>query len=125
MRQRHQGGLDPAATAIGRAIDRATGTRTGGPILLNSRGARMDRHVATRRLRRLADTAGIRITRAHPHMLRHTYVTTMLDAGVDLRDVQIAARHADPRTTMRYDRARKNLGRHPNYILAAYMASGT
>ena len=55
----------------------------------------------------------------------HTYVTTMLDAGVDLRDVQIAARHADPRTTMRYDRARKNLDRHPNYILAAYMASGT
>lgn len=42
-----------------------------------------------------------------PHLLRHTFVTTMLDAGVDLRDVQIAARHADPRTTMRYDRARK------------------
>jgi hypothetical protein len=39
----------------------------------------------------------------------------MLDAGVDLRDVQIAARHADPRTTMRYDRARTNLDRHPNY----------
>ncbi len=58
-------------------------------------------------------------------MLRHTFVTTMLDAGVDLRDVQIAARHADPRTTMRYDRARQNLDRHPNYILAAYMASGT
>jgi hypothetical protein len=55
----------------------------------------------------------------------HTFVTTMLDAGVDLRDVQIAARHADPRTTMRYDRARNNLDRHPNYILAAYMASGT
>ncbi|HXP19419.1 MAG TPA: hypothetical protein VN840_07220, partial [Streptosporangiaceae bacterium] len=53
------------------------------------------------------------------------FVTTMLDAGVDLRDVQIAARHADPRTTMRYDRARKNLDRHPNYILAAFMASGT
>lgn len=30
-----------------------------------------------------------------------------------------------PRTTMRYDRARKNLDRCPNYILAAYMASGT
>jgi integrase/recombinase XerD len=29
-----------------------------------------------------------------------------------------------PRTTMRYDRALKNLHRHPNYILAAYMASG-
>ena len=96
-----------------------------GPVLLNSRGARMDRHAATRRLRQLAETAGIQVASAHPHMLRHTFVTTMLDAGVDLRDVQIAARHADPRTTMRYDRARQNLDRHPNYILAAFMASGT
>ena len=58
-------------------------------------------------------------------MLRHIYVTTMLGAGADLRDVQIAARDADPRTTTRYDRARNNLDRHPNDILAAYMASGT
>jgi integrase/recombinase XerD len=85
----------------------------------------MDRHAATRRLRRLATESVVRLPRMHPHMLRHTFVTTMLDAGVDLRDVQIAARHADPRTTMRYDRARNNLDRHPNYILAAYMASGT
>ena len=49
----------------------------------------------------------------------------MLDVGVDLRDVQIVTCHADPRTTMRYDRARQNLDRHPNYILAAFMASGT
>src|SRR5580704_14472228 len=114
----------PLPPAVSRAIDRAAGLRDRGPILLNGRGARMDRHAATRRLRRLAGAAGLR-TRTHPHMLRHTFVTTMLDAGVDLRDVQIAARHADPRTTMRYDRARTNLDRHPNYILAAYMASGT
>jgi len=88
-------------------------------------GRRMDRHAATRRLQQLSATAGIRMPRMHPHMLRHTFVTTMLDAGVSLRDVQIAARHADPKTTMRYDRARKNLDRHPNYILAAYMAAGT
>jgi len=88
-------------------------------------GVRMDRHAATRRLKHLAAAAGVRMPRMHPHMLRHTFVTTMLDAGVSLHDVQIAARHADPRTTMRYDRARKNLDRHPNYILAAYMASGT
>ena len=117
--------LIPLPPAVGRAIDRATGSRGTGPVLLNSRGTRMDRHAATRRLRRLADSAGVRIARTHPHMLRHTFVTTMLDAGVDLRDVQIAARLADPRTTMRYDRARQNLDRHPNYILAAYMASGT
>ncbi len=117
--------LVPLPPAVGRVIDRAIGTRTSGPILLNSAGRRMDRHAATRRRCRLATDAGVRMARPHPHMLRHTFVTTMLDAGVDLRDVQIAARHADPRTTMRYDRARKNLDRHPNYILAAYMAAGT
>jgi integrase/recombinase XerD len=117
--------LVPLPPAVGRAIDRAAAGRASGPILLNSRGARMDRHAATRRLKNLARAAGVRIVRTHPHMLRHTFVTTMLDAGVDLRDVQIAARHADPRTTMRYDRARNNLDRHPNYILASYMASGT
>ncbi|MEV4517700.1 tyrosine-type recombinase/integrase [Dactylosporangium sp. NPDC049525] len=59
----------------------------------------MDRHAASRRLRHLAVAAGVRMPRMHPHMLRHTFGTTMLDAGVSLRDVQIAARHADPRTT--------------------------
>ncbi|QIS12737.1 tyrosine-type recombinase/integrase [Nocardia arthritidis] len=117
--------LIPLPPAVGRGIDRAIGDREHGPILLNSRGRRMDRHCATRRLRRLEQGSMVRLPPMHPHMLRHTFVTTMLDAGVDLRDVQIAARHADPRTTMRYDRARTNLDRHPNYILAAYMASGT
>ena len=40
-------------------------------------------------------------------------------------DVQVAARHADQRTPMRYDRARKNLDRDPNDILAACMPAGT
>lgn len=117
--------LVPLPPAVARATDRAVADRTTGPILRTRTGTRMDRHAATRRLRRLAEAAGMRLPRMHPHMLRHTFVTTMLDAGVDLRDVQIAARHADPRTTMRYDRAKQNLDRHPNYILAAYMASGT
>jgi len=42
--------------------------------------------------------------------------------GVPLRDVQEAASHADPRTTMRYDRARVSLDRHATYIVAAYLA---
>ena len=117
--------LTPLPPAVARAIDRAVEGRKSGPILPTSRGSQMDRHCATRRLHRLAQVGGVHTAGMHPHMLRHTSVTTMLDAGVDLRDVQIAARHADPRTTMRYDRARNNLDRHPNYILAAYMASGT
>jgi site-specific recombinase XerD len=100
-------------------------SRTDGPILRNTVGARMDRRPATRRLKHLATAAGIRMPRMYPHMLRPTFVTAMLDAGVSPRDVQIAARHADPRTTMGYDRARKNLDRHPNYILAAFMIPGT
>lgn len=115
----------PLPPAVGRAIDRAVDGRMSGPLLRHRNGSRMDRNGATRRLARLSTQAGLADINVHPHMLRHTFVTTMLDAGVDLRDVQIAARHADPRTTMRYDRARKNLDRHPNYILAAFMASAT
>ncbi len=51
--------LVPLPPAVGRAIDRAAGSRARGPILLNIRGARMDWHAATRRLRHLAETAGI------------------------------------------------------------------
>jgi integrase len=57
-----------------------------------------------------------------PHTLRHAFITAALDAGVSLRDVQDAASHADPRTTMRYDRARGSLDRHATYIVAAYIA---
>ena len=63
----------PLPPAVGRAVDRAVDARAAGPILLNTRGARMDRHAATRRLRRLATTAGVRLPRMHPHMLRHTW----------------------------------------------------
>ena len=69
--------LVPVPPPVGRAIDRAAADRAHGPILLNSRGSRMDRHAATRRLRRLAESVGIQAGRTHPHMLRHTFVTTM------------------------------------------------
>jgi site-specific recombinase XerD len=68
-----------------------------------------------------ARRAGIAKT-VTPHTLRHAFITAALDAGVPLRDVQEAASHADPRTTMRYDRARGSLDRHATYIVAAYVA---
>lgn len=117
--------LIPLAPAVARAIDRAVGERMSGYILLNTVGKKMDGRSMTIALKRIAKHAGVRTAKMHPHMLRHTFVTTMLDAGVDLRDVQIAARHADPRTTTRYDRARENLDRHANYRLAAFMAGAT
>jgi integrase/recombinase XerD len=74
--------LIPLPPAVGRAIDRAIGNRCAGPIPLNTRRTRMDRHAATRRLRHLVRIGGVRISRTHPHMLRHTFVTTMQTSRV-------------------------------------------
>ena len=111
----------PLAPRTARAIDLAIGERAGGPVFLATDGRRLDRHGAGRVVRKAARCAGI--TKAvTPHTLRHAFITAALDAGVPLRDVQEAASHADPRTTMRYDRARGSLDRHATYIVAAYIA---
>jgi integrase/recombinase XerD len=111
----------PLAPRTARAIDLAIGERCEGPIFLTTTGTRLDRHGAGRIVRRIARQAGI-IKPVGPHTLRHAFITAALDAGVPLRDVQEAASHADPRTTMRYDRARVSLDRHATYIVAAYVA---
>ncbi len=56
-----------------------------------------------------------------PHSLRHAAIPNALDAGVPLRDAQTLARHAGPRTTGHYDRARGNLDRHGVHFLTAYV----
>jgi len=111
----------PLAPRTARAIDLATGERSNGPIFLITDGRRLDRHGAARIVRRVARRAGI-TKNVSPHTLRHAFITAALDAGVPLRDVQEAASHADPRTTLRYDRARGSLDRHATYIVAAYIA---
>jgi integrase/recombinase XerD len=111
----------PLAPRTARAIDLAIGERPDGPIFLDRTGRRLDRHAAWRIVRRLARRAGI-TKPVGPHTLCHAFITAALDAGVPLRDVQEAASHADPRTTMRYDRARVSLDRHATYIVAAFIA---
>jgi len=111
----------PLAPRTARAIDLAISERTEGPVFLTPDGRRLDRHGAGRIVRRIARRAGI-TKPVGPHTLRHAFITAALDAGVPLRDVQEAASHADPRTTMRYDRARTSLDRHATYIVAAYVA---
>lgn len=63
--------LIPMPPAVARAVDRAAGERTAGPLLLNRRGARIDRHAATRRLRHLQQAGAAadhhpRAVRRHP-----------------------------------------------------------
>ncbi len=113
--------LVPLAPRTARAIDLAVGERCEGPVFLTPAGQRLDRHGAGRIVRRTARKAGLGKT-VGPHTLRHAFITAALDAGVPLRDVQEAASHADPRTTMRYDRARASLDRHATYVVAAYLA---
>jgi integrase len=100
----------PLAPRTARAIDLAIGERTDGPVFLTADGRRLDRHGAGRVVRKVARRAGIGKA-VTPHTLRHAFITAALDAGVPLRDVQEAASHADPRTTIRYDRARGSLDR--------------
>ena len=103
------------------ALRKVLSEREVGPILLDGKGERLDRHDAARIVKRLAKTAGVS-KHISPHSLRHTAITAALDAGVSLRDVQDFARHADPRTTRRYDRGRDNLDRNAAHVLATYFA---
>jgi integrase/recombinase XerD len=114
----------PLAPRVARAVDLAIGERADGPIFVDIDGRRLDRHAAGRIVRRVVRRAGIS-KRVGPHTLRHAFITAALDAGVPLRDVQEAASHADPRTTMRYDRGRQSLDRHATYVVATFIAGAS
>ena len=68
--------------------------RSLGPILRRPDGQRLDRRTAHRWVRSIGKRAGLGAV--HPHMLRAAFIMAALDAGVPLRDVQLAASHADP-----------------------------
>ncbi len=112
----------PLVPRTARTIDLAIGERTSGPILLRHDGSRLDRRTAHRWVRSIAKRAGIGAV--HPHMLRAAFIMCALEAGVPLREVQIAARHADPRTTTVYDHRRQSFDRHAAYVVVAFVTGG-
>jgi integrase/recombinase XerD len=112
----------PLTVPVLRVLEACRGQRTSGPLVLRPvSGKPIDRRDAYRMVTRIATTAQIP-RHISPHSLRHAAITNALDAGVPLRDAQILARHADPRTTEHYDRARGNLDRHGVHFLTAYVA---
>jgi integrase/recombinase XerD len=60
--------------------------------------------------RRLKD-AGLPL-RLSPHSFRVTAITSLLEQGVPMEDVQYLAGHAEPRTTTLYDRRKKRVTRN-------------
>jgi integrase len=112
----------PLVPRTARTIDLAIGERSAGPILVRHDGARLDTRTAYRWVRSIGRRAGLE--KVHPHMLRAAFIMAALDAGVPLREVQLAARHAEPRTTTVYDRRRQNFDQHAAYAVVAYVTSG-
>lgn len=89
-------------------------------LFLNARGGALTRAGAFLVLRRLAGRAGLEPTRVHPHLLRHSFATHLLEGGADLRTVQELLGHADLSTTELYthvtDRRRREayFAAHPH-----------
>jgi integrase/recombinase XerD len=71
-------------------------------LFLNAKGGPLTRAGAFLILRRLAEIAGLEPTRVHPHLLRHSFATHLLEGGADLRSVQEMLGHADLSTTELY-----------------------
>jgi integrase/recombinase XerD len=104
-----------------RAVRAAIADRTEGPLLLNTRGRRMDRAAATRLVRKIAAAAKVD-TDISPHSLRRSFITTGLASGVPARDMQLAAGHAQINTTMIYDRRSHGHDRDAVHRVSGYLA---
>ncbi len=71
-------------------------------LFLNAKGGALTRAGAFLILRKLAGAAGLEPGRVHPHLLRHSFATHLLEGGADLRSVQEMLGHADLGTTELY-----------------------
>jgi integrase/recombinase XerD len=89
-------------------------------LFLNAKGGPLTRSGAFVILRDLAGKAGLEPGRVHPHLLRHSFATHLLEGGADLRSVQEMLGHADLSTTELYthvsDRRRREayFAAHPH-----------
>jgi integrase/recombinase XerD len=84
-------------------------------LFLNAQGGALTRAGAFLILRKLAGQAGLDPQRVHPHILRHSFATHLLEGGADLRSVQEMLGHADLGTTELYTHVSDRLRRDTYY----------
>ncbi len=112
---------EPAADALSAYLKQGrpelAGEKKTGAVFLNRDGGRLTERSVQYILQEYASRAGIG-KRVHPHMLRHTFATHMLDGGADLRVVQHLLGHADLSTTQIYTHISKQ--RAKKVYLAAH-----
>ncbi len=89
--------MGPPATE---AIRAHLGTRTSGPLFLNPQGKRL----TTRSIYTVVQQSGVKngLAGVHPHALRHSFATHLLQDGADIRSIQELLGHASLSTTQRY-----------------------
>ncbi|MBI2723727.1 MAG: tyrosine recombinase XerC [Chloroflexi bacterium] len=83
------------------ALTRARRQTRDAPLFLNRSGGRLSQRAVQMLVRKYALAAGIN-ERVHPHLLRHTFATHLLDGGAELRVVQELLGHSNPNTTQIY-----------------------
>ncbi|WP_415716441.1 tyrosine recombinase XerC [Maridesulfovibrio sp.] len=100
--------LSPMSDAARKAVDDYLKVRAElGPSLeeqalfVGNRGGRLNRRQVNRILARMAEGAGLH-EGVHPHMLRHSFASHMLQSGADMRSVQELLGHEHLSTTQRY-----------------------
>ncbi|MET9517391.1 tyrosine-type recombinase/integrase [Streptomyces sp. NPDC002994] len=135
-RKEHKERILPLPTTVAELLDAHTAGRTENALLLDSSGQRLDRHDIARLLTRLGrkarvltcpavDKPGHAFARCKvcrkltPHVLRASRITHMLDAHVDLAEVQAFADHDNPATTVGYWNRRKKGERNAAHVDAA------
>jgi integrase/recombinase XerC len=101
----------PAALALNAYLSQGRpqllGKKKNNALLINRDGGRLTGRSIQRTLTKYARLAGIK-KRVHPHMLRHTFATHLLDGGADLRVVQELLGHANLVSTQIYTHVTKS-----------------
>ena len=122
---------EPTADALSRYVEEVRPQLAAGPepaLFLNRYGARLSRRSMEKLVSGYAAKAQTR-EGVHPHTLRHTFATHMLEGGADLRVIQELLGHSSPSTTQIYTHVTKQealaayLSHHPRSAAASFAGS--